>query len=54
MASIYVHLSGKDIDNAILKLEGIQIDETHANGLKVGRCPGCKEINSEHFSYCGK
>jgi len=54
MASIYVHLSGKDIDNAILKLNGIQIDETHADGLKVGRCPRCKEINPENFSYCGK
>ena len=54
MASIYVHLSGKDIDNAILKLNGIQIEETHADGLKVGRCLRCKEINPENFSYCGK
>jgi integrase/recombinase XerD len=54
MASIYVHLSGKDIDNAILKLNGIQIDETHSDGLKVGRCPRCKELNPETSLYCGK
>ena len=54
MASIYVHLSGKDIDNAILKLNGIPIDETHVGGLKVGRCPRCKELNPEKSSFCGK
>jgi integrase len=54
MAAIYVHLSGKDIDNAILRMNGIKIDDTHADGLKVGRCPRCKELNPEASSYCGK
>ena len=54
MAAIYVHLSGKDIDNAILKMNGIEIDDTHTDGLKVGRCPRCKELNPETSQYCGK
>jgi integrase/recombinase XerD len=54
MAAVYVHLSGKDIDNAILKLNGIQIDDTHAAGLQVGRCPRCHDLNHESTSYCGK
>lgn len=54
MAAIYVHLSGKDIDNAILRLNGIEIDDTHTDGLKVGRCPRCKELNPETSLYCGK
>lgn len=54
MAATYVHLSGKDIDNAILKMNGIQIDETHADGLKVGRCPRCHEINPENARFCFK
>lgn len=54
MASVYVHLSGKDIDNAILKMNGILIDDTHGDGLKVGRCPRCKDLNPETSLYCGK
>lgn len=54
MASIYVHLSGKDMDNAILKMNGVITDETHADGLRVGRCPRCKELNSETAMYCGR
>jgi len=54
MAAIYVHLSGKDMDAAILKMNGIKIDDTHADGLRVGRCPRCKELNPETSLYCGK
>lgn len=54
MAAVYVHLSGKNIDNAILKMNGIEIDETHADGFKVGRCPRCKELNPEADLFCGK
>ncbi|AAM05234.1 tyrosine-type recombinase/integrase [Methanosarcina acetivorans] len=54
MASVYVHLSGKDIDDAILKMNGIIMDETHADGLRVGRCSRCKELNSESAMYCWK
>lgn len=54
MAAVYVHLSGKDIDDAILKLNGIKIDDTPVNEMRVGRCPRCKELNPEGSLYCGK
>lgn len=54
MASIYVHLSGQDIDPAILKMNGIEVEDTHTSGFKVDRCPRCKELNPETSSYCGK
>lgn len=54
MAKIYVHLSGKDVDNAILRMNGIEIDDTHTDGLKIGRCPRCKDLNPETSLFCGK
>ncbi len=35
MASIYVHLSGRDVDHAILKLYGITNDENQNDGTKM-------------------
>lgn len=52
MAAVYVH--DPETDNAILKMNGIVIGETHTDGLKVGRCPRCHELNPESVAYCGK
>jgi integrase len=55
MAAIYVHLSGKDIDDAILKLNGIIVeDEKKEQALKVIKCPRCKEIQDKKASFCYK
>jgi integrase len=54
MAATYVHLSGEDIDSSILKMHGVVIEGAHSDGLKVGRCPRCHELNPEKFSFCGK
>lgn len=54
MAATYVHLSGADVDSSILKMHGIVIEGTHSDGLKVGQCPRCHEINPIKFLYCGK
>ena len=54
MTSVYIHLAGRDIDNAILKMHGISTEESTKDSLKVGRCPRCKEINPETSLYCGK
>ena len=54
MASVYVHLSGKDIDDAILKMNGIETKGDSTDGLKVNRCPRCKELNPESLLHCGK
>jgi integrase/recombinase XerD len=54
MASIYVHLSGKDMDDAILKMHGIVKGDIRTDSLRVGVCPRCKHINPEIENYCGK
>jgi integrase/recombinase XerD len=54
MTSIYTHLSGKDIDKAILKMNNIKIEDSIIDPMTVGRCPRCKEINPETSLYCGK
>lgn len=53
MAAVYVHLSGIDVDPAILKMNGIEVEE-EKDVLKVGRCPRCKELNPETSLFCGK
>ncbi len=52
MCAVYVH--NPETENAILKMNGIMIEDTYTDGLRVGRCPRCKELNPENFSFCGK
>lgn len=54
MASVYVHLSGRDVDKALLKTYGISIDENRKEGsdLKPIDCPRCKEINHATNKFC--
>lgn len=54
MAQVYVHLSGKNMDDAILKMNGLKIEDKDNNSLKVIKCPRCKEINPESSDYCFK
>jgi integrase/recombinase XerD len=55
MAGIYVHLSGKDLDKAILKLNGIATEEEPEDkALKTIKCPRCKEIQDKKASFCFK
>jgi site-specific recombinase XerD/phage FluMu protein Com len=50
MCAVYVH--DPNTDNAILKMNGIQIEDTHTDGLRVSKCPRCKTINPEKAKYC--
>jgi integrase len=50
MPSIYVHLSGRDVDNAILKMHGLK---TNGNGEDLVECPRCEKSNSEEKRFCG-
>lgn len=54
MASVYVHLSGRDIDRAVLKANGIEVDENGNNKPKMAvvSCPRCKGINPEDNDIC--
>ncbi len=55
MASTYVHLSGRDVDNALLKLQGLATDETKKEDkIKVKSCQRCKEHNSPTSKFCTK
>jgi integrase/ribosomal protein L40E len=55
MASVYVHLSGRDVDNAILKLHGLATEEKSENeSLKVKNCARCKERNSPLSKFCSR
>jgi site-specific recombinase XerD len=53
MASVYVHLSGRDVDSAVLKYYGIQeLEEVH-DALRPITC-SCGEINTPVNNYCNK
>ncbi|MEM3661681.1 MAG: zinc-ribbon domain-containing protein [Candidatus Micrarchaeaceae archaeon] len=53
MASTYVHLSGRDIDNAILQANDQKTKES-AEGpkLKILMCPRCNFSNPIDATYC--
>jgi integrase/recombinase XerD len=56
MPSTYVHLSGRDVDGAILKAHGIAVDqETKAKvALILTKCPRCNQESSSDAQFCAK
>jgi integrase/recombinase XerD len=52
MASIYVHLSGKDIDNKILEIHGIKPKEPKTQHLKPIVCIRYNTQNDSTAKYC--
>ncbi len=52
MASTYVHMSGRDIDNAILQVHGKQSKEAIAPQLTEKVCPRCRYGNGIDFLHC--
>lgn len=55
MASIYVHLSGRDVDNALLKVYGIENNtEKKESVLKPIECTRCQEANQATNKYCSR
>jgi len=55
MVSVYVHLSGRDIDDAILELHGLK-KKTQEDKSKMlpKKCEQCKTINDSVNAYCEK
>ncbi|MCJ7572188.1 MAG: tyrosine-type recombinase/integrase, partial [Candidatus Thermoplasmatota archaeon] len=51
-AATYVHLSGRDMDNAILKVNGLAEEEPEASKFKAITCPRCGIINSPDSKFC--
>jgi len=56
MAQVYVHLSGRDLDPALLKLAGLEAEaeEVEDLGFKPTRCPRCGELNPPNEKSCKK
>jgi integrase len=55
MPEVYVHLSGRDVDRALLRHYGIATEaDAPAETLKPVRCPRCGLENPAGFKYCGR
>lgn len=55
MTQTYVHLSGRDQDNAILKAYGIKVPEEGAiETERPAKCPRCAEPNNDTARFCWK
>ena len=53
MAGIYVHMSGKETDNTILEMNGIEIEKDHKESImKSKACLKCKTINEATNKFC--
>ncbi|MCC4770222.1 tyrosine-type recombinase/integrase [Methanosarcina sp. DH2] len=50
----YVHLSGKNMDDAVLRMYGIKTDENDTEFLKPGVCPRCRELTAVNAKFCFK
>ena len=54
MAATYVHLSGKDIDGAVLEANGEAPKAIATPKLKNQNCRRCKQANGVSNSYCSR
>ena len=54
MAETYVHLSGRDVDSAVLQANGYKPVEVQASKLKVQICPRCHLANEPTAQYCSR
>ena len=54
MAAVYVHLSGRDVDQAILKANGIAVPDAPAQEtlLRPRACPRCNTENPATHKFC--
>jgi site-specific recombinase XerD len=52
MASVYVHLSGRDLDPALAKLAGIKHEDAAIGVPKVKTCEKCGTVNSPEAPRC--
>jgi hypothetical protein len=53
MAAVYVHLSGRDVDNAILEVHGIKRKEDVKDTFAPKKCR-CGQLNTPNNKYCSK
>jgi uncharacterized OB-fold protein len=51
MASVYTHLSNKDIEDATLQLYGMKT-AGDVKAITVRQCPHCGQVLSQNSTYC--
>ena len=54
MPSTYVHMNGRDVDDAILAMNGIAPKEKKDSSKKSIKCPRCDIINAPLTKYCNR
>ncbi len=57
MPAVYVHLSGKNVDNALFKLNGIKTEDEvnqEERPLRAQQCHRCHEVNAPTNRFCSK
>lgn len=57
MAAVYIHLAGKDVDEAILKLHGKEVVKKEAplkGPLTPKACPRCAHENAATHTFCAR
>lgn len=54
MAARYVHLSGKQVEDAILRMHGLKQEDKKEDILKQKTCPRCKTLNDHNNQFCEK
>jgi integrase len=56
MPGVYVHLSGRDTDSALLKMYGIETKENRKEQAKLTplKCSRCKQMNDPTVRFCAK
>jgi ribosomal protein L40E len=52
MASVYIHLSGKDVDPALARLAGLTIEQPTNRLEKMKICETCKTANTPEAFRC--
>jgi predicted amidophosphoribosyltransferase len=50
----YVHLSGRDIDQAYGQLHGIEPEDDEDHGPSIRECWRCEEINEANDRFCSR
>ncbi|MGV9141382.1 MAG: tyrosine-type recombinase/integrase [Promethearchaeota archaeon] len=54
MPQIYVHLSGRDVDNAIMKANGLEAEDDGDKPIRNRKCPRCGHVNKATDRFCSR
>lgn len=55
MTGIYIHLSGRDVDSALLKVYGIKNDNEQKESIfKPKECSRCQQVNQATNRFCSR